>query len=233
MHSPVFLPRVAIVGGGCHHLPAPVQGGGGMPRVVSPVEQNIRDLHLHPTRRAIQAIMADPNLSELENRVRIQQLMSPSSSSNVGEADGGSLLEGDDAPTSRQLCPFDQVPPFVAVHFDVDVLTEQVYERSQLFRNISIMGIGRARLGIVHPFTREVISRHLAWSHVRTVSPELQAELHRLRTLHGLPLADENPLTTVERAQFDATMLAVQARYVHTCLTLSLLHLYYSRPLFH
>jgi hypothetical protein len=70
--------------------------GGGMPRVVSPVEQNIRDLHLHPTRRAIQAIMADPNLSELEKRVRIQQLMSPSSS-NVGEANGGSLLEGDDA----------------------------------------------------------------------------------------------------------------------------------------
>jgi hypothetical protein len=92
---PVFLPRVAIVGGGCHHLPAPVQGGG-MPRVVSPVEQNIRDLHLHPTRRAIQAIMADPNLSELEKRVRIQQLMSPLSS-NVGEANGGSLLEGDDA----------------------------------------------------------------------------------------------------------------------------------------
>jgi hypothetical protein len=221
----------AIVGVGCHHLPAPVQGGG-MPRVVSPVEQNIRDQHLHPTRRAIQAIMADPNLTELEKRVRIQQLMSPSSS-NVGEADGGSLLEGDDAPTSRQLCPFDQVPPFVAVHFDVDVLTEQVYERSQLFRNISIMGIGRARRGIVHPFTREVIPWHLAWSHVRTVSPELQAELHRLRTLQGLPLADENPLTTEERAQFDATMLAVQARYVHTFLMLSLFHLYYSRPLFH
>ena len=139
-----------------------------------------------------------------------------------------------DAPSSRQLCPFDQVPPFVAVHFDVDVLTEQVYERSQLFRNISIMGIGRARQGIVHPFTREVIPRHLAWSHVQTVSPELQAELHRLRTLQGLPLSDENPLTTEERAQFDATMLAVQARYVHTtCLTLSLFHLYYSRPLFH
>ena len=72
MPSPVFLPRVAIVGGGFHHLPVPVQGGG-MPRVVSPVEQNIRDLHLHPTRRAI---MADLNLSELEKRVRIQQLMS-------------------------------------------------------------------------------------------------------------------------------------------------------------
>jgi hypothetical protein len=67
-----------------------------------------------------------------------------------------------DAPSSRQLCPFDQVPPFVAVHFDVDVLTKQVYKRSQLFRNISIMGIGRARRGIVHPFTREVIPRHLA-----------------------------------------------------------------------
>ena len=71
--------RVPAAGGDrwgvCHHLPAaPVQGGGGMPRVVSPVEQNIRDLHLHPTRRAIQAIMADPNHSELEKRVRIQQL---------------------------------------------------------------------------------------------------------------------------------------------------------------
>ena len=92
--------RVPAAGGDCWRGLSPSAGtgagGGGMPRVVSPVEQNIRDLHLHPTRRAIQAIMADPNLSELEKRVRIQQLMSPSSS-NVGEANGGSLLEGDDA----------------------------------------------------------------------------------------------------------------------------------------
>jgi hypothetical protein len=48
---------------------------------------------------------------------------------------------------------------------------------------------------------------------MRPASPELLLQLHCKQALLGLPLEDKNPLTNEDRARYDETMVATQARY--------------------
>jgi hypothetical protein len=131
-----------------------------------------------------------------------------------GNEDG---IDVDDIP-SQHVCPLTQEPPFQGVHFDVPDSTgrisDQVFERSELYRWIATPGTLSARRNVSHPFNRQVVPRSTAWNLVRPVSAELQALLHRERRALNYPLVDDNPLTDEDRARYDETMMASVDRFV-------------------
>lgn len=119
---------------------------------------------------------------------------------------------------SRHICPLSREPPFQGVHFDVPDsnggISEQVFERSDLYRWIATPGNLNARRNVSHPFNQQFVSRSVAWDLVRPVSEELQATLHRERVALNYPLEDDNPLTDVDRARYAETMRASVDRFV-------------------
>jgi len=119
---------------------------------------------------------------------------------------------------SQHICPLSREPPFQGVHFDVPDsngrISEQVFERSDLFRWIATPGNLNARRNVIHPFNQQFVPRSDAWDLVRTVCEELQTILHRERVALNYPLEDENPLTDVDRARYAETMRASVARFV-------------------
>jgi hypothetical protein len=115
---------------------------------------------------------------------------------------------------SQHFCPMIQEPPFDAIHFDVPSAngttttpkSQQVYEKSALYRFIGTQGELSLQRTLTHPFTRVRIAQNLAWDCVRSVAPALQETLHRERSMLSLLLKDENPLNDNDRAQYDTTM---------------------------
>jgi hypothetical protein len=103
---------------------------------------------------------------------------------------------------NQHICPLVQEPPFDAVHFDVPSAngttttptSQQVYEKSALYRFVGTQGDLSLRRTLTHPFTRVQIARNLAWDCVRPVAPALQETLHHERSALGLLLEDDNPL---------------------------------------
>ena len=116
-------------------------------------------------------------------------------------ATGVGVREDQDIP-SQHICPLVQEPPFDAIHFDVPSAngttttptSQQVYEKSALYRFVGMQGDLSIRRTLTHPFNRVRIARNLAWDCVRPVAPALQETLHRERSVLGLLLEDNNPL---------------------------------------
>ena len=85
--------------------------------------------------------------------------------------------------SSQHICPLTQEPPFQGVHFDVPDfngrITEQVFERSQLYRWIATQGNLNARRNVSHPFNQQFVSCSVAWDLVRLACAKLHALLHR------------------------------------------------------
>jgi hypothetical protein len=138
-------------------------------------------------------------------------------------ASGGGVREDQDIP-SQHICPLVQEPPFDAVHFDVPSAngtttttptSQQVYEKSALYRFVGTQGDLSLRRTLTHPFTRVRIARNLAWDCVSPVDPALQETLHRERSALGLLLEDDNPLNDNDRSQYDRTMRGCVARCVY------------------
>jgi hypothetical protein len=125
----------------------------------------------------------------------------------------GGVREDQDIP-SQHICPLVQEPPFDAVHFDVPSAngttttptSQQVYEKSALYRFVGTQGDLSLRRTLTHPFTRVQIALNLAWDCIRPVAPALQETLHRERSALGLLLEDDNPLNDNDRSQYDRTM---------------------------
>jgi hypothetical protein len=119
---------------------------------------------------------------------------------------------------SQHICPLSREPPFQGVHFDVPDsngrISEQVFERSDLYRWIATPGNLNACRNVIHPFNQQFVSRSVAWDLVRPVCEELQTILHRERVALNYPLVDENPLTDVDRARYAETMRASVDRFV-------------------
>jgi hypothetical protein len=123
----------------------------------------------------------------------------------------------DDIP-SQHICPLTQEPPVVGVYFDVPnrngYTTDQVFERSQLYRWIATPGNLRSRQNISHPINQQFVPRPSAWNLVRPITANLQVLLHQERQASNLVLLNENPLTDDDRAQYDETMRALVDRFV-------------------
>ena len=121
---------------------------------------------------------------------------------------------------SQHLCPIIQEPPFDAVHFNVPdtngvtVSSQQVYEKSALYRAIATPGILSAFRNFVHPLTRVPIAHNRAWDYVHPVNSALREILHRERFELGLLLEDDNPLTEDDRMQYQQTMRLCESRSV-------------------
>ena len=119
---------------------------------------------------------------------------------------------------SLHICPLSQEPPFQGVHFDIPDtsghITEQVFERSQLYRWIATPGNLNARRNVCHPLNQQFVLRSVAWDFVRPACEELQALLHRERVALDLSLEDENPLTDEDRSQYAKTMRSSVERFV-------------------
>jgi hypothetical protein len=123
----------------------------------------------------------------------------------------------DDIP-SQHICPLMQEPPVVGVYFDIPHkngdTTNQVFERSQLYRWIATPGNLRSRRNVSHPINKQFVPRPSAWNLVRPITADLQALLHGERRALNLILLDENPLTDDDRVQYDETMRASVDRFV-------------------
>jgi hypothetical protein len=82
---------------------------------------------------------------------------------------------------SRHICPLKQEPPVIGVYFDVPnsdgTLSEQVFERSDLYRWIGTPGTERAVRNVIHPMNQQFVFRPLAWDLARPISNELLQEL--------------------------------------------------------
>ena len=83
---------------------------------------------------------------------------------------------------SHHICPLSREPPFHGVHFDVPDsdghITDQVFERSQLYRWIATPGNLNACRNVCHPLNQQFVSRSVAWDLVHPASKEIQALLH-------------------------------------------------------
>ncbi len=123
----------------------------------------------------------------------------------------------DDIP-SQHTCLLTQEPPVVGVYFDVPDrngnTTEQVFERSQLYRWIETPENLRSRQNVSHPINQQFVPRPSAWNLVRPVTADLQALIHRERQALNPVVLDENPLTDNDRAQYNETMKALVDRCV-------------------
>jgi hypothetical protein len=72
---------------------------------------------------------------------------------------------------SLHICPLSRETPFQGVHFDIPDtsgrITEQVFERSQLYRWIlSTPGNLNARRNVCHPLNQQFVSGSVAWDFV-------------------------------------------------------------------
>ncbi len=107
----------------------------------------------------------------------------------------------------------------MGVYFDIPDrngdTTDQVFERSQLYRWIPTLGNLRSRQNVSHPINQQFVPRPSAWNLVRPITADLQALLCRERQALNLVLLDENPLTDDDIEQYDETMRASVARFVH------------------
>ncbi len=87
----------------------------------------------------------------------------------------------DDIP-SQHISPLTQEPPIVGVYFNVPNrhrdTTDQVFERSQLYRWIATSGNLRSRQNVSHPINQQFVPRPSAWNLVRPVTANLQALLY-------------------------------------------------------
>ncbi len=83
---------------------------------------------------------------------------------------------------SQHICPLTQEPPIVGVYFDIPDrngdTTDQVFERSQLYRWIGTPGNLRSCRNISHPINQQFAPRPSAWNLLRPVTADLQALLH-------------------------------------------------------
>jgi hypothetical protein len=119
---------------------------------------------------------------------------------------------------SQHICPLMQEPPIVGVYFDIPDrngdTTDQVFERSQLYRWIATQRNLRSRQNVSHPINQQFVPRPSAWNLVRPVTANLQALLHSERQELNLVLLDENPLTGDDIAQYNETMRASVDQFV-------------------
>jgi hypothetical protein len=117
---------------------------------------------------------------------------------------------------SQHICPLKQEPPVIGVYFDIPnsdgTLSEQVFERSEIYRWIATLGNSRAHRNVSHPINQQFIFRPEAWSLVRRVSSELQVLLHRERVAMGLLPYDENPLTAEDTDLYNEAMRTANDR---------------------
>ena len=83
----------------------------------------------------------------------------------------------DDIP-SHHICPLTQEPPVVGVYFDIldrnGDTTDQVFERSQLYRWIATPGDLRSRRNVSHPINQQFVPRPSAWNLVRPITANLR-----------------------------------------------------------
>ena len=123
--------------------------------------------------------------------------------------DEGEGVDSNNIP-SQHISPFKQEPPVIGVYFDIPnsdgTLSEQVFERSEIYRWIATLGNSRAHRNVSHPINQQFIFRPEAWSLVRRVSSELQVLLHRERVAMGLLPYDENPLTAADNDLYNEAM---------------------------
>jgi hypothetical protein len=125
------------------------------------------------------------------------------------------LFEGEvdvnDIP-SIHICSLSQEPPVVGVHLDVrnkgGGISDQVFERSYLYRLIGTQESLQSRRNVRHPNNGQFVPRLSAWNLVRPITAKLQEVLHQERAALTLALVDENPLTDEDRAQYNETMMA-------------------------
>ncbi len=105
----------------------------------------------------------------------------------------------------------------MGVYFDIPDrngdTTNQVFERSQLYRWIATPGNLRSRRNVSHPINQQFVPRPSAWNLVWPVTADLQALLHRERQALNLVLLDGNLLTDDDIEQYN-TMRALVAWFV-------------------
>ena len=123
----------------------------------------------------------------------------------------------DDIP-SQHICPLTQEPPVVGVYFDIPKkngdTTDQVFERSQVYRWIATPGNLRSHQNVSHPINQQFVLHPSAWNLVWPITTDLQALLHQERQALNLMLLDENPLTDDDIEQYNETMRASVAWFV-------------------
>ena len=122
---------------------------------------------------------------------------------------------------SQHICPLKQEPPVIGVYFDIPnsdgTISEQVFERSDLYRWIGTSGSYRAKRNVCHPINQQFVFRPSAWNLVRPISNELQELLQQERLALGLVNYDENPLSQVDHDNYNETMReANDDRFVFT-----------------
>jgi hypothetical protein len=75
---------------------------------------------------------------------------------------------------SQHICPLKQEPPVIGVYFDVPnsdgTISEQVFERSDLYRWIGTSGSYRAKRNVCHPINQQFVFCPSAWNLVRPIS---------------------------------------------------------------
>jgi hypothetical protein len=109
------------------------------------------------------------------------------------------------------ICPLSQEPPIVGVYFDVPNrnggINAQVFEKSAVYRWIATAGDGlRSRQNVSHPINQQFVFHPSAWNLVHPVTVDLQELLHQERIALNLAMVDENPLTAIDRYQYEETM---------------------------
>ena len=123
--------------------------------------------------------------------------------------DVGEEVDTDNIP-SQHICPLKQEPPVIGVYFDIPnadgTLSDQVFERSEIYRWIATLGNSRAHRNVSHPINQQFIFRPEAWNLVRRVSNELQVLLQQERLALGLVPYDENPLTAADNDMYNEAM---------------------------
>lgn len=172
--------------------PLPLAAGAGQNMPTLPLgDQN------PPDERSIESNTAD----------RIDNLQQPPNAANQAEA---KEAEDEDFP-GNLICPMNQEPPFHACIFDLKFpngskVPFMVFEYSTLIRHISHNGPYKAKRGVRHPIFEVHVPRAQALSHVRLVSPEIQARITEERRRRNLPSEDPDPLTEEDWKRFEATI---------------------------
>jgi hypothetical protein len=123
---------------------------------------------------------------------------------------------------SQHICPLKQEPPVIAIYFDIPnvdgTLSEQVFERSDLYWWIATPGSFQAKRNVCHPINQQWVFPPLAWAFVRRVPNEHQLLLQRERVAMGLISQDESPLSQEDTDLFQQTMrMANDRRFGSIC----------------
>jgi hypothetical protein len=108
------------------------------------------------------------------------------------------------------ICPMKQEPPMIDVYFDIPnvdgTLSNQVFERLELYRWIATPGTVRTRREVSHPINQQWVFRPSAWALVCRVSNDHQLLLQRERVALGITPQDESPLSQEDTDLFEKTM---------------------------